>query len=272
MIDEHQDVDEQQPQEKLVLPAYPEQSAGSSSAIRKVTKLPTYLSSLFSSLSPLEKLRYLWHRDSAHRVLIVALALLLVTGLIFGTLVTSLLSQLSVAFITHNVPLTGLPQNAPTTPQGTIDFHPTFPTPGGGQGSTASSQPPSEPTPALQNTPSITPVPTIQPTPTQQAGQLSLRITSIPSQVINNSVVSVQVTANEPGVAIELYVTYNVPPGFYTSRARVTDGDGNVTLRWAVSVFAIGRRQALAHVVAVGQDQNGQQVSSQEVTVQIVGA
>jgi hypothetical protein len=265
MMDEHQDVREQQPQKNLV--ASHEQP--SDKAVQNVSKpLPRF--SLISSmpLSLLTRLRYLWHRDSAHRVLMIALALLLIAGLIFGTFATSILFRLSELFIRNNS-FAAFPQNAlaGVTLQGTADFLPTFPTPGGGQGSTASSQPPKWSTPSLQDTPTVT----IQPTPTQQGSQLILQITSIPTQVSNNFIVPVQVTVNEPGVTVQLYVTYNVPPGYYSSREQTTDGDGNATLSWNVSVVTFGRRQAIARVVALGRDQDGQQVWSQQVTVQVVG-
>lgn len=273
MIDEQQNVDEQeQPSRRLVLSTSPEQPSGPSTAIQKAAMSPPDFPPLSSSMplsSVLAKLRYLWQRDPAHKVLMIAIAALIIAGLIFGSLVTYMLSQMSELFL-QNGRIVTLPQNAPTgvTLQGTVDFHPTFPTPAGGQGSTASSQPPSTgPTPSLQNTPTST----LQPTPTQQTGQLSLQISSIPTQVSNNSVAPVQVMANEPDVTVRLYVTYNGFPGFYTSREQLTDGEGNATLSWVVSVFTIGRGQAVARVVVMGQDQNGQQASSQMVTVDIVG-
>jgi hypothetical protein len=270
MIDEHQDVHEQQPQEKLA--ASHEQL--SDKAVQNVSKLLSGFSLISSSMASflLSRLRYLWHRDSAHKVLMIALAFLLIAGLVFGTFATIMLFHLSELFIRNNS-VAAFPQQAPpeVTPQGTVDFHPTFPRPGGGQGSTASSLPPMGPTPSLQNTPSITPTVIVQPTPPQQGGQLTLQITSISTQVSNNSFVPVQVAANEPGVTVQLYVTYNVPPGYYSSQAQTTDGSGNATLSWVVSIFTFGRRQTVARVVAIGRDQDGQQASSQVVTVQVVG-
>jgi hypothetical protein len=269
MIDEHQDVHEQQPQKKLVLPA----SHASDRIAQNVFKLLSRFSLISFSMPSflLTRLRYLWHRDSAHKVLMIALAFLLIAGLIFGTFATTMLFHLSELFIRNNS-VAAFPQQAPpeVTPQGTVDFHPTFPTPGGGQGSTASSLPPMGPTPSLQNTPSI-PTVIVQPTPPQQGGQLTLQITSISTRVSNNSFVPVQVAANEPGVTVQLYVTYNVPPGYYSSQAQTTDGSGNATLSWVVSVFTFGRRQTVARVTAIGRDQDGQQASSQVVTVQVVG-
>jgi hypothetical protein len=263
MIDEHQDVDEQL-QEKLAV------SDDSTEAVHNVSKPLSRFSHISSSMPSflLTRLRYLWHRDSAHKVLLITLALLLIIGLIFGTFATIMLLRLSEPFIRNNS-VAAFPQNAPpqVTPQGTVDFHPTFPTPGGGQGSTASSLPPMGPTPSLQDTPTVI----VQPTPPQQGSQLTLQITNVPTMVSNNSFVPVQVTANEPDVTVQLYVTYNVAPGYYSSRGQVTDGDGKATLSWVVSVFSFGRRQATAHVVALGRDQNGQQVWSQQVTVQVVG-
>src|SRR2546428_6913390 len=274
MIDEQRDVREQA-QENLVVPAPVALPSGPSKVVQKVPMPRPYFPPLASSSSlrpSLAKLRYLWRRDPAYKVILVVMAVLLIAGLIFGILATTMLSQMSELFL-RNGRMVALPQQAPTgvTPQGTVDFHPTFPTPGGGQGSTDSSQPPMGSTPSLQDTPALTPTLQPTPTPTQQGGQLIIQITSIPTQVSNNSVVPVQVTANEPGVVVRLYVNYNVPPGFYTGGIQVTDGNGDATLSWVVNVFTIDRRPAVAHVVAIGQDQNGQQASSQVFNVEIVG-
>src|SRR5438105_4258849 len=274
MIDEQRDVREQA-QENLVVPAPVALPSGPSKAVQKVPMPRPYFPPLASSSSlrpSLAKLRYLWRRDPAYKVMLVVMAVLLIAGLIFGILATTMLSQMSELFL-RNGRIVALPQQAPTgvTPQGTVDFHPTFPTPGGGQGSTDSSQPPMGSTPSLQDTPEITPTLAPTPTPIQQGGQLTIQITSIPTQVSNNSIVPVQVTTNEPDILVQLYVSYNAPPGFYASRTRVTDGNGGATLSWIVNVFIFNKRQTVAHVVAIGQDQNGQRVSSAAFTVQVVG-
>jgi hypothetical protein len=274
MIDEQRDVREQ-PQENLRMPVA-EQPFAPFKKVQKVPIPPPYFPPLDPSrsvLSTLTNLRHFWRRDPASKVMIVVTAVLLIAGLIFGTLATSMLSQLSELFL-RNGPIVALPQQAPrgVTPQGTVDFHPTFPTPSGGQGSTDSSQPSMGPTPVVQDTPPT--MPTLQPTPTpiQQGGQLIVQITSIPTQVSNHSLVPVQVTTNQSDISVQLYVSYNVPPGFYTSRTQVTDGNGGATLSWIVNVFGfLNRRGANARVVAIGQDQNGQQVSSQVFTVEIFG-
>ncbi|HZU00224.1 MAG TPA: hypothetical protein VFA10_11210 [Ktedonobacteraceae bacterium] len=272
MIDEQRDVSEQ-PQKKLGVPVA-EQPFAPSKKVQRVPIPPPYFPPLDpprSVLSTLTNLKHFWRRDSASKVMIVVTAVPLIAGLIFGTLATGMLSQ-SLELFLRNGPIVALPQQAPkgVTPQGTVDFHPTFPTPGGGQGSTDSSQPPMGPTPVVQDTPPTMPTP--QPTPIQQGGQLIVQITSIPTQVSNHSLVPVQVITNEPDISVQLYVSYNVPPGFYTSRTQVTDGNGYATLSWTVNVFSfLNRRGANARLVAIGQDQNGQQVSSQVFTVEILG-
>ncbi len=273
MIDEQRDVCEQA-QEKSIVIAPADQPSGLPQRIHKVFMPPFYFPSLASSIPPaslLTKLRYLWQRDQAHKVMMVVIAILLIVGLIFGTLATKILSQLSELFL-HNGPTVALPQQASVgiMPQGTVDFHPTFPTPGGGQGSTESSQPPMGPTASLQEPPAITPTLPPTPTPIQHSGQLIVQITSIPAQVRNNSIVPVQVITNEPGIFVQLYVSYNVPPGFASSRTQVTDGNGDATLTWIVNVFSLNKRRAVAHVVALGQDQTGQRVASSVFTVLIV--
>jgi hypothetical protein len=273
MIDEQRDVGEQT-QENLVVPAPSALPSGPSKAVPKAPMPPPYFPPLASSsslqFSP-AKLRSLWQRDPAYKVLLIATAVLLIAGLLFGTLATNMLTQLSELFL-HNGRVVALPQQTPiaVTPPGTVDFHPTFPTPGGGQGSTDSSQPPTGPTPSLQDTPVITPTLAPTPTPIQQGGQLTIQITSIPTQVSNHSIVPVEVTTNEPDILVQLYVSYNAPPGFYTSRTQVTDGNDVAILSWIVNVFSINRKRTIAHVVAIAQDQNGQRVSSPAFTVQII--
>jgi len=159
------------------------------------------------------------------------------------------------------------PQAPPTgvTPSGTVDLRPAFPSPGGGQGSSTSSQPPAQSTPALQPT-----VDNTQSSPTPgQGGTLTVQITGIPNRVQNGSVVDVGVSTNEANVTVELYVVYSAPPYRDFAGPHMTDDGGNATIPWSVSVYKIGG--ARATVVAIARDQNGQQAQSRPVSVQIVG-
>src|SRR5207248_2169870 len=93
-------------------------------------------------------------------------------------------------------------------PAGTIDLRPSFPTPGGNNGSTTTSQPPAHSTPTLTTDNNLTP--TVEPSPTAPGdGRLTVQITDIPNRVLNNSTVSVGVHTSEANVTVTLYVLYN---------------------------------------------------------------
>src|SRR5205085_2116204 len=80
-------------------------------------------------------------------------------------------------------------QETPTgaSATGTVDLHPAFPTPGGNNGSTTTSQPPAHSTPTLQPTADNNPTPTVEPSPTTPSGgELTVQITDIPNSVSNN--------------------------------------------------------------------------------------
>ena len=210
---------------------------------------------------PFARLIYFWRKDPAYKVLIIAVGLVLIAGLLSFSLVSRAMNP---NFFKLN---STSPQAPPTgvTPSGTVDLRPAFPSPGGGQGSSTSSQPPAQSTPALQPT-----VDNTQSSPTPgQGGTLTVQITGIPNRVQNGSVVDVGVSTNEANVTVELYVVYNAPPDRGFAGPRMTDDGGNATIPWPVSVYKIGGARAI--VVAIARDQNGQQAQSQPVSVQIAG-
>ena len=216
---------------------------------------------------PLARLKYFWHKDPAYKVLIIALGLVLIAGLLLISLLSSAMIRnpnfFALNSTTSQAPPTGV------TPSGTVDFRPAFPQPGGGQGSSTSSQPPVQSTPVLQPTVDNTP-PTIEPSPTSvQEGTLTVQITSIPDHAQNSNVVDVGVSTNEPNVTVALYVVYDAPPYRDFAGPRMTDDGGNGTIPWSVLVYKLGRGGARAVVVAIATDQNGQKVQSQPVSVQI---
>jgi len=139
---------------------------------------------------------------------------------------------------------------------------------------TATSKPTATATPV--HTPTVQPViqpttpPQITPTPTvSNQGQLSIQISKVPTNVNNNTKVSVMVIATEPGVTVKLQVTYTTLPYLYTSASRVTDQNGKATLSWSVKLITLTNGQYPATVVAMATDKNGQQAQSQPVTVLI---
>lgn len=209
-----------------------------------------------------------WRNDPAYKVLLAAIAFIVITGIVFTLYALNVFAQTAS---TSGKQGTGTVQSQSTpprvTPQGTSDLHPAFPTPGG----STSGQPggSSQPTPAA--TVAITPSlpPTTQPTQTPIPNNLTLQITSYPQQVSNGATVQVAMQASKPGVAVQLIVTYNAPPGFYGSNIQQTDNGGNASLSWHVRVLMHGNHPIIARVIAVARDSNGHIAQSQMLTVQI---
>ena len=251
-------------QEKLVLPPLDgNESSTPGSSLHHTQVRPEDLirPAAMPPKDPLARLIYFWRKDPAYKVLIIAVGLVLIAGLLFFSLVSRAMNP---NFFKLN---STSPQAPPTavTPSGTVDLRPAFPSPGGGQGSSTSSQPPAQSTPALQPT-----VDNTQSSPTPgQGGTLTVQITGIPNRVQNGSVVDVGVSTNEANVTVELYVVYSAPPYRDFAGPHMTGDGGNATIPWSVSVYKTGGARAI--VVAIARDQNGQQAQSQPVSVQIAG-
>ncbi|TMD59705.1 MAG: hypothetical protein E6I91_19865 [Chloroflexi bacterium] len=266
-------------QGKLILPAYPDAASPANpnpeiypassknlqnehapirpeQLIRQKTSPPP--------MQPLDRLRYYWQKEPAYKVLMIAIAVVVIAALVFVSLVSNAMMRNPNTTANDSTS-----QNPPTVvPTGTLDLRPTFPAPVGGSGSSSSSQPPAHSTPVLPSTPNASPT-VDQATPTPgDGGPLSVTINSLPNRVSNNSTVNVSVTTSQPNVTVVLAVAYGAPPYKYISSPTTTDGGGNGNLSWAVTVFMFGRHTQ-AVVYAVAQDQNGQRVQSQPVSVQI---
>lgn len=256
---------------KLVLPAVSDEEYMNLRASRPLQAFPVRPEQLIQHTTPpppsnpLARLRYFWSKDSAYKVLMIAIGTVLIAGMLSLSLVSASLLRNIGSFGGDN----SLPQTPPkaVVPTGTVVLHPTFPPPGGGTGSGTSSQPPPQATPVLQPTQEDA---SPQPTPGSGNGQLTIQINGVPGRVQNNSTVPVSITTSEPNVTVNLYVVYNAPPYRYLSTSSTTDGNGNVTINWTVSVFMVGRH-AQAVVYAVATDQNGQRTQAQPASVQIVG-
>jgi hypothetical protein len=212
------------------------------------------------------KTGYYWRKDPAYKVLMLAVGMVVIAAIIFVSLA-------SAAFRGVNLSPwnTSYTQSPPTAgPTGTVDLRPKFPTPGGGQGSSQSSQPAMQKTPALQPTPGGAGNPPDPGNPTPgPGGTLTVQITNPPNVVANNSRFGIDVSTSEAGATVRLQVTYNASPFFYASGARTTDGNGNAILGWSVRVFAF-RAQVQANLVVIAIDQNGQQAISQPITVLVL--
>lgn len=216
---------------------------------------------------PLAKVAYYWRKDPAYKVFIIATCLVLIAGIVFVSLATAAVIHNPNLFSTGTGGSVG--QSAPV-PTGTVDFRPSFPTPGGGSGSNQSSQPPVTSTPALPSTPVTTPTTSPQPTPTQPQGDgsLTVQIINIPSQVFNGQTVQVLVNTSIAGASVHITVSYNTPPYYYVSDTQQADGDGNAVIFWHVGVGGFARGHITARVIAVA-DANGQRAFSQVIPVQV---
>lgn len=253
------DMQEPTPQSgKLVLPAPPKEE-------QRTQLRPEQLILRRTQPAPkgtVSKLTYYWRKDPAYKVLIIALAMVLIAGVVFVSLASA------TFFGNQNLFASSLSQNPPPAPKptGTVDLRPTFANPGGGNGTTQSSQPPLYQTPSL---PSTTPTAQSSPTPGNGGGTLTVQITSIPPVVNNGTSVYVSVNASEPGASVLLEIRYNVQPSRATAGPQTTDGGGNATIPWLVFVYGFKQRTVQATVYAVATDQNGQQARSQDVNVQV---
>jgi len=254
---------------RLVLPVHPAEEQGVNIGQLPPAGPSQYAhfatTSTFTNIaSSFQKLGRFWRKDAAYKVLMIAVAAVVLSGILFMALGSASLLQ-GLGFLSQNVIV---PQNpsAEARVTGTVDLHPTFPTPSGGNGTSKSSQPPPGSSSYLPPT-STDSTPTPQPT---ASAQLTVQITSIPSQVPNRSTVLVSVTTSEPQIDVKLQVYYNAPPYTYTGITRTTDGGGNVTLPWRVQVTARGIGSIAAIVQAVATDQNGQRVVSPAVKVIVI--
>lgn len=256
MSEEQADIQEQEPQEE---PRLAVQVANQPPGARRTQPRNASRSNQARTRLPFKP---------AYLVLLTALVCVVVMSVLLFQGASGLLAQVPTLFSPSDVQ-----QTPPAlTPQGTLDLRPAFPTPGGGQGGQQSSLPPAYvPATMAPYAPTMAASPTVtaEATGTAQSGQFSLQITAIPAQVDNYTTVQVSVSSTQPDVSIKLQVTYTVFPYNYTARG-TADGSGQATINWRVRVVNTARTdQVLAQVVAVSQDQNGQQVTSQTVTVKV---
>lgn len=106
-------------------------------------------------------------------------------------------------------------------------------------------------------------------TPTlTSAGSLTVQITSISDSVENGTTAQVQVHTSKPGVKVTLQVTYRGSPFSSTSSSQTTDSNGQATIGWSVNISSFSNKTH-ATVTVVATDQNGQQATSDPVTVTI---
>ena len=253
------DTEDQVPRGRLVLPAPPGEAQRMYSDIQRTRLQTEQLIRRQAQAAPqgtVAKLAYYWREDPAYKVLFIAIAMVLIAGIVFVSLA-------SAAFLGNsNFSASSSSQNPPVVakPTGAVNLRPTFPNPGGGQGGNQSSQPPMQQTPALQPT-------TDQQSPTP-GGTLTVQITNLPQTVSNGSRVDVGVNTSEPGATVLLVIRYS-QGNRTTAGPQTTDNNGNATISWFV--FAFGQRNIQATIYAVATDQNGQKAKSPTYTVQVKG-
>jgi hypothetical protein len=260
------DTQEQKSQsEKLVLPAPPAEEQQMYYGGQKAQLRPEQLIRRQVQPAPKEvkaRFAFYWHKDPAYKVLMIAMAMVLVAGVIFVSLASAAFLGNSNLFASSYTPQ-AVPKGA--NPTGTVDLRPTFPAPGGGSGTNQqSSQPPMHPTPALQ------PTSTGQPSPTPGGdGTLNVQFTSLPHQIKNGSYVSVGVNTGEANVSVELVIRYSTQGGRPIAGPQTSDSNGNASIPWFVNTFGFGQKNVQAFVYAFAMAPNGQTAKSQTVTVQI---
>ena len=201
-----------------------------------------------SPANPLAKLAHLWRSDPAYRVFFLALATVLISGLVCLAIISNLFK-------------------APSSTSQGPDAHQTT--------GTSAPTPVNIPTPMPSPTPTPSPTPIIEPiTPPSPPApsQLAVQITNIPSVVMNNTTASVSVTTNQSGVSVSLSVTYSsATPSSFNGGSKTTDSNGQATLPWHVNIHPLKKFSTVtAHVTIFAQDTNGQNATSQTVTVQII--
>lgn len=247
---------------KLVLPDLSDEEQRVSSGQHRAQFNPNLLIRQKTPPAPkkvLPKLAWYWRKDPAYKVFMIALVMVVLASIVLVSLASSAMFGRSSSSVSYS----STPP-AKVVPNGPVDLHPAFPTPGGGQGTGESSQPPAQNTPSLGPTATGTAQPTVQP-----GGQLTLQITGFPAAVNNNSRVDITVSTNQPGVSVYLQIHYNAQPTRANAGPGTTDANGNVTITWSVLVFSFSRKNVQATLIAVGTDKNGQRVSSAPVVVQV---
>lgn len=216
---------------------------------------------------PAGRLKAIWQKDSAHRVLLASIAAVILSIVICVVLVSAMmLSQLGHSTSNTTASLRGTTGKLASTPNpGTptanhksVVLNPT-PTPTAAL-PTATPVPPT-PTP----TPAAVPSPT--PTVTKKTGR-SVQITSIPRVVSNGQ--NVDVTVSAPvGSSVTLNITYNMAP-FQSSAGPQTVGEnGTAVLTWYAHVVNPQGGNATATITASATDQDGNTTNSASVQVKI---
>src|SRR5579859_3478576 len=153
----HPDTERPNPSsDKLVLPDLSEEEQRVSSGQYRAQFNPNLLIRQKTPPAPkkvLPKLAWYWRKDPAYKVFMLAVVMVVLASIVLVSLVSASMFSRSSSGVSYS----STPP-AKVVPNGPVDLHPAFPTPGGGNGTGQSSQPPT------QNTPSLGPTTTGQPT------------------------------------------------------------------------------------------------------------
>jgi len=246
----------QRPPQRLILPGpdaiYPPPDQQTQRGHMQMADFPHSRPMPTPTILPYSAKKRNWRKDPAFIVLLAAICVVLLGGITFAAV-------MSTMFSSGTTQSTAIPKTA-TIPQGTTDTHPIFPTPGDNQGGTIGSQ----------QHPTATATTAAQPTQTQN-GPLTVQVNNPPTQVYNNTVEAIDITTSEPNTSVKLVVIYNVPPYFASSDTQMTDANGNATISWAVAVHASPHHHTTtARLIVACRNQHNKGAVSQTFLVQIL--
>jgi hypothetical protein len=211
---------------------------------------------------PFGKMKALWQKDPAYKVLFTSIAAVILAASIFiGIGFAAFMPQ------SPNQSSNG-PQNAssanglsnaarkstPAPPQSTAQPTVAVPTP------TATPMPTQVPPTPVPTQAPPTPMPT-------QVPQFTAQITQFTPQVTNGGHATV-VVHTLPGTTVTLNVVYNVPASPANVSPTQAGSDGNASFTWRVRVFSI-IGGSTATVTATVTDQDGNQTTSAPVQIAI---
>lgn len=212
---------------------------------------------------PFGKMKALWQKDPAYKVLFTSIAAVILAASIF----------IGIGFAVFMPQSSHQSSNGPQNASGANGLSSAV-----RKSTPAPPQPTAQPTLAVP-TPTATPIPTQAPptpTPTQvttptpvptQVPQSNTQITQFPQQVSNGGRATV-VVHTLPGATVTLNVVYNVPASPANVSPIQTGSDGNASFTWRVRVFSI-TGGASATVTATSTDQDGNQTTSAPVQIAI---
>ncbi|HTI13999.1 MAG TPA: hypothetical protein VL461_05425 [Dictyobacter sp.] len=168
-----------------------------------------------------------WRKDPAYRVLWIAIATIIVSGIIFAIIGGNALAHYFQPTQANN----NNPNTQPTTVAQIIPTN----TP------TATPSPTPSPTPIVTPSPTpIPPTPTPQPTNNQQMNhgtnqQLTVNITQVPNQVQDGDTVAITVQTSMPDAQVTLTFTSDGSPAYFTMGPKNVGGDSMTTFHWTVN-------------------------------------